>query len=118
MSQKTHANVAVRLPDEVLSRLEEMRADDGARSIAPVVDRLVTTALDRCEDFDMRRQPLTAERRNIFLRTQTVERLRELALDHATEVGSILYSLLSAQPTARASRPVRSSGDAVHAQAA
>mgnify|MGYP003348988689 CR=1 FL=1 len=118
MSQKTHANVAVRLPDEVLMRLEQMREDDGARSIAPVVERLVATALDNADDLAMRRQPLTAGRRNLFLRTQTVERLRELALEHATEVGSILYSLLVAQPQPRASRSVRSSGDEIHAQAA
>lgn len=118
MSPRTHANVAVRLPDDVLCRLEQMRADDGARSIAPIVDRLVNDALDKASTFTMTRQPLNAERRNLFLRAETVERLRALALDNATEIGSILYSLVLAQAPARASRPVRSSGETIHAHAA
>jgi hypothetical protein len=118
MSQKTHANVAVRLPKEVLSRLEQMRKDKGARSIASVVDHLAVTALDRSDEIELRRQPLTAERRNLFLRAETVERLRFMALDHATEVGSILYSLIADDQPVRASRPVRSSGETIHAQAA
>lgn len=118
MSQKTHANVAVRLPKEVLSRLEQMRVDNGARSIASIVDRLAATALDRSDEIELRRQPLTAERRNLFLRAETVERLRYLALDHATEVGSILYSLIADQEAPRPSRPVRSAGETIHAQAA
>lgn len=118
MSQKTHANVAVRLPKEVLSRLEQMRVDNGARSIASIVDRLAASALDHSDEIELRRQPLTAERRNLFLRAETVERLRDLALDHATEVGSILYSLIADHQAPRASRPVRSTGETIHAQAA
>lgn len=118
MSEKTHANVAVRLPVDVVDRLEQMRADAGARSLAPIVERLVVSSIADADEIHLSRQPLTSERRHFFLRTQTVQQLRRLAEANKVDVGSLVFSILATHIPARPSRLVRTTADEIQAHAA
>lgn len=118
MSNPSHANIAVRLPDALADQLEQIRVDAGARSLNAVVERVLIDGLDNVDDIPLRRQPLKARRRTLFLPRSLVMQLRSLADEHSTEIGSLVYSVIAAQTNTRPARLGRTCSTEFGAQAA
>lgn len=93
MSAKPYANIAVRLPEGLLSALDVEKETRQVRSLSRVVELLLAEQIASSSLPHVRLQP-NVKRRVFSIRSETAERLRDIATEHATDIGSLVFSIL------------------------
>ena len=91
MSAPTYTNVSVRLPQDVVAALKAEQTKTGARSVAAVLQKHLEANLTEGFSVAPTRHDRKIPRKVYSLRVATVERLRELADEHNTEIGSLIF---------------------------
>lgn len=91
MSTTTYTNVSVRLPREVEAALKAEQKKTAARSVTAVLQKHLENRLNKGFSVDATRQDRKVPRKVFSLHVATVERLRELADQHNTEIGSLIF---------------------------
>lgn len=97
MSAKTHANIAVRLPERLISALDSEKEARNVRSLTRVIDMKLAEQIAKPNLFQLRHQP-KVNRRVFSIKAETAARLRDLANEHETDIGSLVFSLLDSEP--------------------
>lgn len=92
VSDKTHANVAARLPQSVIAGLKAEREALGLRSVSAVVERRLQRCVDNGFVAGISRQPLSGSRVDLAFRRHFVDLLKEIAKDQQADLGSLIYS--------------------------